>query len=83
MCEAETVTGMCVHVPAAGVIPTTVFRQFSLNIHFTQDLAAHVLHANTSRGMWMETRDCMETHEGQLVSESRTQMELWPFSCHD
>lgn len=85
MCEAERVTGVlvCVHVPTAGVISTTVFKQFSYNIYFTQGLAAHVLHADASRGMWMETRDCMETHEGQPVSESRTQTELWPFNCHD
>ncbi len=34
------------------------------------------------RGMWTETRDRVEAHEGQPGSESLTQMELWPFICH-
>lgn len=56
---------------------------FSWNTYFTQGMQ-HMSCMLTLRGRRRtETHDYMEAHEGKLVSGSQTQMEFWPFNCHN
>lgn len=77
----KIMTCVCVHVhvPAAGVIFSTVLMKYI----FHTGNAAHVLHANAARETQTETRDYMGAHEGKPVSGSQTQMEFWPFNRHN